>query len=306
MTTESMLKRFEGEDGRRRLIELLRAQIVVGGDAAIAAEIAAVATLHEVAKGDVLIRQEAADNDLYLILSGALRIIVNGRDVALRKPEQHVGEMAIIDPAAARTASVVAAEASLVAKMSEAHFVRLATTHSSMWRALALQLCRRLDERKRFHAEPNVKPVIFIGSSKEQLHIAQALAAAIPSQTADVVLWSTDVFEASNFPIDDLDAQLRSADFAVLVGGTDDQVISRGVQADAPRDNVVFELGLFMGALSRFRTFLAIPKGAKVKIPTDLLGLNCILYDGAATDPAVAVKAAAQELIDIVAKKGSK
>lgn len=306
MTRENLMSRFEGEDGRRRLLELLRAQTIIGGDIHLASEIAAAVSLQQIAKGEILIRQDAVDNDLYLVLSGALRIVVNGRDVALRKPGEHVGEMAILDPAAARTATVIVSESALVARISEADFVRIASEHSNLWRALALQLCRRLNERKRFHAEPNAKPVIFIGSSKEQLPIAEAIAAAVPSPTADVVLWSVGVFRASSFPIDDLDAKLRTADFAVLVGGTDDQVTSRGVQSDAPRDNVVFELGLFMGALSRHRTFLVVPKGANVKIPTDLLGLNHILYDAAATDPAAAVKAAAQELVDIVTTKGPK
>lgn len=125
-------------------------------------------------------------------------------------------------------------------------------------------------------------------------------------QIADVVLWSKDVFEPSHFVMDDLDAQLRTADFAILVAGTDDQVTSRGVQSGAPRDNVVFELGLFMGALSRNRTFLVVPIGTKLKIPSDLLGLTCIQYDDSATDPAVAVKTAVQELADIIVEKGSK
>lgn len=191
--------------------------------------------------------------------------------------------MAIVDPAAARTATVVAAEPAVVARISEADFVRLAKTYSQLWRAVALQLSRRLNERNRFHPEPNVKPIIFIGSSTEHLHIAEAIATSIPNSVAEVELWSINVFSASSFPIDDLDAQLRRADFAVLIGGADDQVISRGVQSEAPRDNVIFELGLFMGALSRFRTFLVIPKGTKVKLPTDLLGLNCIYYDATAT-----------------------
>jgi predicted nucleotide-binding protein len=301
-----MLSRFDGDDGRRRLIDLLRSQSLISGDTVIAAEIATASSLCEIAAGDVLIRQEAADNDLYLILAGGMRIIVNGRDVALRRPGQHVGEMAILDPSAPRTATVVAAEPSIVAKVSEANFVRLAEAHSYLWRALALQLCRRLNERKRFHPEPNVKPVIFVGSANEQVSIAEAMAASIPSHMADAILWSKGVFEPSNFVMDDLDAQLRGADFAVLVAGGDDQVISRGVQSDAPRDNVVFELGLFMGALSRFRTFLAVPKDSKIKIPTDLLGLTCIFYDAVATDPAAAVKTAVDELVEAIAKKGPK
>ena len=133
------------------------------------------------------------------------------------------------------------------------------------------------------------------------------MAAAIPSRLANVALWSTAVFSASHFVMDDLDAQLRVfSDFAVLVAGPDDQVTSRGEVSDAPRDNVVFELGLCMGALSRFRTFLLVPSGQKLKIPSDLLGLTLIKFDAEATDPAVAVDGAVEELIRQIEKQGPK
>src|SRR5690606_37552280 len=155
--------------GRRRLVELLRAHALIGGDMRAANQIAAACELIEVAKGDVLIRQDAADNDLFLVLAGSVRGVVDGRDVALRSHGQLVGEMAIVDPAAPRSATVIANEPTLVAKVSEANFNRLANEYTALWRAIALQLCRRLSERKQFHREPNLKPVMFIGSSKEKL-----------------------------------------------------------------------------------------------------------------------------------------
>ena len=306
MATDSMLARFEGEEGRRRLIGQLRKQSIVGGDSAAATDIAEVAKIIQVPSGEVLIRQDAADNDLFLIISGSLRIMVNGREVAIRRAGEHVGEMAIVDPSAPRSASVIAAEVSILAKIAEPDFVRIAEKHAELWRAVAVQLSRRLNERKRFHPEPNVTPILFIGSSSEQLPIARALKEGIPGIVAQTVLWSKDVFAPSHFTMDDLDAQLRPADFAVLVLGADDRVLSRGVESDAPRDNVVFELGLFMGALSRFRTFLLVPRGTTVKIPTDLLGITCVFYDGAATDPAAAIKSSADQIIDVIGKKGPK
>ena len=47
--------------------------------------------------------------------------------------------------------------------------------------------------------------------------------------------------------------------------------------AGSPRDNVVFEAGLFGGALGIRRTFILHARGAK--LPTDLLGLTTIRYD---------------------------
>jgi CRP/FNR family transcriptional regulator, cyclic AMP receptor protein len=306
MAMDSILARFEGDDGHRRLVDQLRKQLITGGDSTLASEIAGVAQLLQLSPGEILIRQDAADNDLFLIISGSFRVVVNGREVAIRCGGEHVGEMAIVDPSAARSASVVAAEASIVVKMSEPDFVRIAEKRTELWRAVAVQLSRRLNERRRFHPEPNVTPILFIGSSSEQLPIAQALKAAVPDIVAQTVLWSEDVFAPSHFTMDDLDAQIRPADFAVLVLGADDKVLSRGLESDAPRDNVVFELGLFMGALSRFRTFLLVPKGTTVKLPSDLLGITCVHYDGVATDPVAAIKSSADEIIDVIRKKGPK
>jgi predicted nucleotide-binding protein len=300
-----MLPRFEGEEGRRRLIDLLQKQkIVGGGDSALAAEITTAASLQELSTGEILIRDGAADNDLFFILTGAFRIVVNGRDVAIRRQAHHVGEMAVIDSSAPRSASVIAAERSIVAKISEQEFIRLANAYPQLWRSLAIELCQRLIERRKFHREPNLKPVVFIGSSKEQLAIAEAIKNAIPAALADVVIWSENVFTASTFALESLEAQLLTADFAVLVAGPDDRVTSRGAESEAPRDNVVFELGLFMGALSRSRTFVFAPEGATLKIPSDLKGLTTIQFDASATDPAAAVEEAALELAKLISSKG--
>jgi len=67
-------------------------------------------------------------------------------------------------------------------------------------------------------------------------------------------------------------------DFAVLVLAPDDLTISRGKRKACPRDNTIFELGLFMGALSRDRTYIISPKSLDLKIPTDLLGVTPLTY----------------------------
>jgi predicted nucleotide-binding protein len=309
----SILHRFEGDAGRKLLTDLLRTHAgILTGDAAIAARVADASTLMELATGDALIRQDDTDNDLFIVLSGTFRVFVNGREIAERGPGQHLGEMAIIDPASRRTATLVAAAPSLVAKISGADFVALANEHPTIWRATALELCRRLDARKKFHRTPNATPRVFIGSSRESLPHAQALKVAVEADAkgkkldVGVTIWCNGVFGASSFPIDDLETQLAMSDFAVLVGAADDKVTSRGKEADAPRDNVIFELGLFMGALSRGRTFLLVPRGVDLKIPSDLLGLTPLLHDPNEPDIAKALLSPAAELVDIVGKKGAK
>jgi hypothetical protein len=77
-------------------------------------------------------------------------------------------------------------------------------------------------------------------------------------------------------------------DFAAFVFAQDDWT-STSSKASAepapgqasPRDNVVFEAGLFGGVLGMRRTFILHANGAK--LPTDLLGLTCVRYAGAMT-----------------------
>jgi CRP/FNR family cyclic AMP-dependent transcriptional regulator len=242
-----MIARFTGDDERRRLIHALQAQRIIGNDATVATAVAEHLQLRELAVGDVLIRQGEADDDLFLVVSGRLVVEVNGRIAAYRESGTHVGEIALLDPTARRTATVSAVVPTLVGVVSEPSFSKVANAHPVLWRALAIELGSRLDQRGRFFKPPNEVPVVFIGSAKETLGIAEAVQDALSQAGIDAVVWSQGVFGASHFPIEDLERELQRSDFAVLVAGADDQVISRGSSAGAPRDNVVFELGLFMG-----------------------------------------------------------
>jgi len=68
-------------------------------------------------------------------------------------------------------------------------------------------------------------------------------------------------------------------DFAILLLTPDDIVQSRSTELASPRDNVIFELGLFMGELGRDRTFILQQPGSGMKIPTDLAGVVTSNYD---------------------------
>ncbi len=302
----TLAERFKGDTGRRLLVEALKSQFIVRGQDAVADALASVATIEELDAGQLLIRQGDADNDLLLILAGRVLVLVNGREVATRGPGQHVGEICAIDPISRRTATNVTAEPTVVARVHEPDLSRIADHHPQLWRAMAVELSRRLDQRKQFHAQPNAIPVLFIGSSKETLPVSEAIRRSIPADIAAVRLWAHGVFGVSRFPIEDLDAQLRVSDFAALVAGPDDRVSSRGKDFDAPRDNVIFELGLFMGALSRHRTFLLVPTDVDLKIPSDLLGLTLVHYEANARTTDDGVARAKDELIATIKAKGPK
>jgi len=306
MTEPSIADRLEGEAGRRLLIDLLRRQSLIEGNGSVADAIAARCTILSLPANTVLIRQGDSDNDVYLILSGRLRVLVNEREVASRGAGQYVGEMALVDSASKRTATVVTIEPSVLARLSEPHFSDIANANPFLWRNIAIELVRRLDERRKFHHLPNPHPILFVGSSKEGLPLAAAFAATIPKDAARVTLWSEGVFGASHFPIEDLAALLRSADFAALFASADDTLLTRGREFYAPRDNIVFELGLFMGALTRQRTFLVVPLGVDIKIPSDLLGINTVRFDPKAATPDEAVRNTANEVVEMIKKYGAR
>lgn len=74
-----------------------------------------------------------------------------------------------------------------------------------------------------------------------------------------------------------LEALVRAAaafDFAVLVLTPDDLVTKREKGVQQPRDNVLCELGLFMGKLGRDRTFIVHERGRPLDLPTDLAGIT--------------------------------
>lgn len=301
---QSIADRIANDPDRRILVDLLLQQHLIMGNESVAQALSSVSKVIDLPTGEILIQQGDADNDIYFMLSGRVRILVNKRDIATRIVGQHIGEMALIDASSRRTATIVACDPTTVAKVSEADFVTVANAHPFLWRNIAIELVRRLNERRKFHNSPNTVPVLFIGSSREGLAIAQSLARQIPAHIASVQLWSEGVFGASHFPIEDLAMLLECSDYAALFATADDSITSRGKEALAPRDNIVFELGLFMGTLSRHRTFLVIPRGVDIKIPTDILGINAVYYNPSASSPEDASRPAADEIIAIIQKNG--
>ena len=276
-----MITRFQDADGRPRLLAALRAQQSVQNDMHLAEELANLVDLVQIEPGkpeSTFITQGNADNDIYLILSGKVSIIVNGREKAQRRTGQHVGEMAAIDPSARRSADVVVTEQTVLARISEPAFSKLASKYPDLWRRLALELAERLRHRGLEVQPPNGQPHVFIGSSVEALSIAREIQTGLSHDPFIVQLWTDGVFRASRDSVDSLIQAIKKADFAVLVLTADDTLITREVEHRAPRDNCIFELGLFMGALGRDRTFIVKPRGVDIKLPTDLLGITPLEY----------------------------
>jgi len=132
------------------------------------------------------------------------------------------------------------------------------------------------------------KPRIFLGSSGKQEKLLQALTRGL-EDVAHVEPWTTS-FNPGTTTLERLLELTREVDFAAFVFAQDDWTtnsplpsIPPGTGQASPRDNVVFEAGLFGGALGMRRTFILHASGSK--LPSDLLGLTSVRY-GEATTPA--------------------
>ncbi len=267
----SNVGKFRGRGAKQRLLAALTEQFVVRGDATLAAQLLKKVEVKEYPASEILMEQGGEDTHLAFILAGSVQILVNGRVMATRVPGDHVGEMALIDSYARRSATVKSIERTTVAEISELDFSKLANRHPTLWRRLALSLGERLRERSKFHPPPREKAAIFIASSSEGQRFAECIYSALRRSDFVPHLWARGVFEAGKTTIEDLVREANECDFAVIVTSRDDVTFSRGTLKTSPRDNVIFELGLFMGALSRERTFVLVPRGVDFKVPSDLL-----------------------------------
>jgi len=128
-----------------------------------------------------------------------------------------------------------------------------------------------------------MKPRMFIGSASE----ARTLVDALETELRDEALierWDRDVFRPGRFTLEELMLAVKQMDFAIFVLGRDDVTESRGSSVASPRDNVIFESGLFTAMLGRERTFYVVDK-AGTKIPSDWAGLGCMTFDDEQTRP---------------------
>jgi len=274
-----MVPRFDGPSGRKNLLAEMCNQQSIAGSQELARRFIEAGALHEYQVGRTIVRQGDSDNEMYFILSGSVSTVINRREIAARSSGTHVGEMALLDPTARRSATIQTRERTVVLKVSEPSVTRIARAYPEFWRRLAVELSTRLRERTKFIRAPNSVPSVFIGSSGEALPEAKYIHRTLSRRDVTCRLWTQGVFQLSRTVIEDLVRTSTECDFAVLFLTPDDITASRGRRRASPRDNVVFELGLFVGALGRDRTYLVVRRGIDLKLPTDLLGLTHAPYE---------------------------
>jgi hypothetical protein len=95
---------------------------------------------------------------------------------------------------------------------------------------------------------------------------------------AEVTVWTQGIFEPSGTTMQSLLAATRKSHAAVFVFTPDDVARIRTSDLNVARDNVVFELGLFIGAIGLEQVFFLIPRDSDLHLPSDLLGTTPLTF----------------------------
>lgn len=123
--------------------------------------------------------------------------------------------------------------------------------------------------------EGRALPSMFIGSSSEGLPVARTVRSQL-ADVARITMWNEGFFALGSTFIEALVNELPKFDFAVLILTPDDLITAREKERLGPRDNLVFELGLFTAGLGRSRTFVV--RDSRITLPSDLSGVSTAPY----------------------------
>jgi hypothetical protein len=119
-----------------------------------------------------------------------------------------------------------------------------------------------------------MKPRLFIGSSTEALKTAYAVQENLEHDVLCTV-WTQGIFQLSGNALDNLLDAVHGYDFAVFVFQPDDISQIQNVMVRTVRDNIVFELGMFIAVLGKEKVFFLVPKGSEdIHLPTDLIAVE--------------------------------
>lgn len=283
---DQLLARFSDE---RDLLAAVKRQKIVQGDDSAAAAFVAAGKLVGFGSGETIITQGNYDRTAYFLLAGKVGLTINNCALPYgREAGDILGEVSAINPEIARTATVTATEPLATLQIEHDKLLDVGQSNSNVWRLLAIELSRKLEQRNRFIDTSNKVPMIFLISSSEMCEVAQEIRLGIAKERdpvtreklADVVVWCDDeIFPPGSYPLEVLRDRVAEADFGIGIAHPDDIRRSRGRVASVPRDNVIYELGFFTSVLGRDRTIVLVPADESVDLPSDYKGLTPLTYD---------------------------
>jgi len=128
-----------------------------------------------------------------------------------------------------------------------------------------------------------MKPKLFVASSVEGIDLAYAVQQNL-RHVAEGTVWDQGVFQLSRTGLESLISVLNRSDFGVFVFSPDDIVKMRDKEEAAVRDNIVLELGLFVGRLGKERCFILAPEKTELHIASDLVGMTPATYETGRSD----------------------
>ena len=120
------------------------------------------------------------------------------------------------------------------------------------------------------------RPRIFIGSANEALDVARTLEGLL-AEFARPRVWTRTFIVGQSF-IDDILAQAHECEFGLFVMTPHDLMVTEDGTAGVPRDNVLLELGVFLGALGKGRALFVFAGDDKPRLPTDLSGMTAGIW----------------------------
>ncbi len=271
-----MIDRFQGSNSANLVAAVLRVAFVQNKKE-IADALIAAGELVEFKLGQTLIVQNDGTHEVYLLAAGTVQVAAHGVETRILGAHEHVGEMSAIHPANPRAATVTATTAVVALKVPGTKFIEICDQYEGTWKFIAQEMSNRLYDRNRLIRPPNDKPKGFIMSSAEGLDVAREIQHGLQRDALPVV-WTNGVFWAGTYPLETLEQAVEDSDFGVAIAKFEDVVHTRGSANKAMRDNVVFELGMFIGRLGRHRTILVHPGIKDLVLPSDLKGITTLSY----------------------------
>jgi len=148
----------------------------------------------------------------------------------------------------------------------------------------------------------SAKPKVFVGSSSESEKYAEATKRILEQDGKLSVEHWRDYFEraGSKTAIEVLTSAVMEFDFGVFILSPDDVLTLRGETGKVVRDNVIFEVGMFIGALDRDRVFLITSDKYDANLPGDLGGVNIGAYIEGEENSDSAIRSTASKFREIM------
>jgi hypothetical protein len=149
----------------------------------------------------------------------------------------------------------------------------------------------------------DIKPTVFIGSSSENRKVVETLLPSLNMRTEATPWWASPAFAQDDTTFGALLTAVMSYDSAIFVIAADDLTTSRGSTKFTVRDNVLFELGLFMGQLGRERVIAILEQldsADRIKMPSDLLGL---LMPGFTKESAGKLRSSIEQIVPTICER---